>query len=91
MPKASPINLRGSFESLTRLEGRTPTTTEDESKGSFTMLSEFRDGGVFASTFSGNSEWERHSNGDELVYSVEGQTDLILLVDDTQERNTLEE
>ena len=55
------------------------------------MLSEFRDGGAFASTFAGNSEWERHSNGDELVFAVEGHTDLILFVDGKEVRNTLEE
>jgi len=91
MPKARPINLLGSFQSLTRLEGRTPTTTDDESKDTFTMLSEFRDGGAFASTFAGKSEWERHSKGDELVLAVEGQTDLILFIGGREQRATLEE
>ena len=67
MPKAIPINLLRSFDVLTRLEDRTPDTTDDESGNSFAMISEFRDGGAFVSTFSGIGEWERHSNGDELV------------------------
>lgn len=91
MPKATPTNLLKSFDLLTRLEGRTPNTTDDEAKNSFALLSEFRDGGAFASTFSGNSEWERHSNGDELVFAAEGQTDLILFVDGKERRNTLDE
>lgn len=91
MPKATPIKLLRSFDSLTRLESRTPATTDDESVDSFTMLSEYRDGGVFVSTFAGNSEWERHSSGDELVFAVEGQTDLILFVDGTEQRKTLDE
>ena len=90
MAKAIPINLLKSFDHLKRLENRTPTTTEHESRESFTMLSEFRDGGAFVSTFAGNSEWERHSNGDELVFSVEGKTDLILFIDGKEQRNTLD-
>ena len=91
MSKASPIDLRESFKLLTKLEGRTPMTTDEESKDSFCMLSDFRDGGVFVSAFSGSSEWERHSTGDELVYSVEGQTDLVLFIDGEERRNTLNE
>lgn len=91
MPKATPINLFSALDSLTRLEGRTPTTSDLESKDSFTLLSEFRDGGAFASTFSGKSAWERHSNGDELVFAVEGQTDLILFVEGREKRQTLKE
>lgn len=89
MTKGTPIDLLGSFDSLTRLEGRNPATADDELKDSFTMLSEYRNGGAFASTFSGNSEWERHPNGDELVFAVEGQTDLVLLVQGKEVRNTL--
>ena len=55
------------------------------------MLSEFRDGGAFVSTFAGNSEWERHTNGDELVFAVEGNTDLILFVKGEEVRTTLNE
>lgn len=91
MPKATPINLLDSFASLTRLPNRMPTTSDEESKDSFTMLSEFRDGGAFVSTFAGNSEWERHSNGDELVFAVEGVTDLILYIDGSEARNTLKQ
>lgn len=91
MPKAIPINLLRSFASLTRLETRTPTTTDEESKDSFAMLTEFRDGGAFVSTFAGDSEWERHSSGDELVFAVEGSTELVLFIDGEEARNTLGE
>ncbi len=55
------------------------------------MLSEYRDGGAFVATFAGNSEWERHVNGDELVFAVEGETELILFIDGEEARNTLQE
>lgn len=91
MPKALPINLLSSFGPLTRLSTRTPKTTDDESKDSFAMLSEFRDGGAFVSTFAGSSEWERHASGDELVFAVEGTTELILFINGEETRNTLDE
>lgn len=90
-PKASPTNLLQSFGSLTRLVGRTRSTTADELKDSFKMLSEYRDGGVFVSTFAGDSQWEKHSNGDELVYAVEGETDLMLFIEGKEVRHTLHE
>ncbi|MEJ2090256.1 MAG: cupin domain-containing protein [Gammaproteobacteria bacterium] len=89
MPKSVPIDLSTSFDGLRFLADRTPTTASDESRSSFTMLSEIRDGGVFVSAFAGASEWERHANGDELVMAVEGATDLILLVDGEEVRHRL--
>ena len=53
------------------------------------MLSEYRDGAVFIGHYAGNSQWERHSNGDEIVFVVEGETTLILLVKDSEIPNTL--
>jgi len=45
-------------------------------------LSQYRDGGIFAAKFSGESAWERHPNGDEIVQIVEGKTTVHLLTDD---------
>jgi len=58
-------------------------------RGAFAMLSEYRDGAVFIGHYAGNSKWERHSNGDEIVFVVEGETTLILLVKDKEIPNTL--
>ena len=66
-------------------------TTDEESKGSFAKLSDYRNGGIFITHYSGNSEWERHPNGDELVQVIEGETTLILLVNGNQTSNTLRE
>ena len=89
MCKATPINVANAFEKLTFLSNRTPVTSDKESKNSFSMLSKFRDGGIFVSTFAGNSEWERHASDDELVFAVEGQSELILFIDGEEVRNTL--
>lgn len=89
MPKATPIDVAKAFESIRRLEGRTPDTTAEESRGSFAMLEEYRDGGIFISHFAGRSNWERHGNGDEVVYALEGATALILWVNGAEERHDL--
>ena len=91
MPKATPISLNAEFVQLQFLANRTPETSDEEAKNAFAMLSEYRDGGVFIGHYAGNSEWERHSNGDEVVFVLEGETTLILLVDSHEVSNRLEE
>lgn len=87
MPKAKRISISDGFESLTFLKNRTPQSTGIED--SFCTLSEYRDGGIFLAHYAGNSEWERHSKGDELVMVIEGSTTLILLLEGSEVPNTL--
>ena len=89
MPKATPISIEAAFGQLGFLANRAPETSDEEAEGAFTMLSEYRDGGIFIGHYAGNSEWERHSNGDEIVFVVEGETTLILLAKDIEIPNTL--
>ena len=89
MPKSTPISITVAFSRLSFLADRTPETSDEEAEGAFEMLSEYRDGGIFIGHYAGNSEWERHSNGDEIVFVVEGETTLILLVGGKETPNTL--
>jgi len=89
MPKATPILIEAAFERLKFLANRTPETSDEEAAGAFAMLSEYCDGGIFIGHYAGNSQWERHVNGDEIVFVVEGETTLILLVKDSEIPNTL--
>ena len=68
------IDLKGEVGKLRTLRGRTPETPEAEREGAFAKLAPYRDGGMFAAKFSGESAWERHPNGDEIVQIVEGAT-----------------
>ena len=80
MPESSPtpISIDAAFDGVTFLPNRTPTTSDE---GFFATLSSYRDGAIFVAHYAGNSEWERHGNGDEIVMVIEGATTLILLVD----------
>ncbi len=64
------------------LRGRTPETPAEEAAEAFATLAKFRDGGIFAGRFSGESPWERHAKGDELVHILSGETTLTILTQD---------
>ena len=89
MPKSTPISITAEFSRLKFLANRTPETSDEEAEGAFAMLSEYRDGAVFIGHYAGDSKWERHSNGDEIVFVIEGETTLILLVGGKENPNTL--
>ena len=83
------IDLKAALGELKTLRGRTPETAEAEREGAFAKLSQYRDGGIFAAKFSGESAWERHPNGDEIVQIVEGKTTVHLMTDDGPHRSRL--
>jgi quercetin dioxygenase-like cupin family protein len=76
------MNIKAEFDKLRMLRGRTPETPDSDRKGAFARLADYRDGGIFTAKFSGNSAWERHPNGDEIVQIVDGATTLYLVTDD---------
>lgn len=82
-------DLKGELGKLRTLEGRTPETPEAAREGAFARLAPYRDGGIFAAKFSGESSWERHPNGDEIVQVVEGATTLLLMTEAGPQSHTL--
>ncbi|NQZ07241.1 MAG: cupin domain-containing protein [Algicola sp.] len=89
MPKATAISINQQLAKLTFLSNRTPQTTSDEAKGAFASVSDYRDGAIFVGHYAGNSEWETHPNGDEMVMVMEGETSLILWQNDVETTNVL--
>ncbi|MGB1011351.1 MAG: cupin domain-containing protein [Thiolinea sp.] len=73
------------------LHGRTIHTTDAEEEDVFAELAEFNNGSVFVGSFSGESSWERHPNGDELVHVLKGQATIIILSDGGDQEITLSE
>ncbi|MGK0408811.1 cupin domain-containing protein [Shewanella sp. Actino-trap-3] len=89
MSKSIAITIKDALSKVKFLKNRTAETTADEAKDAFTLLSEYRDGGIYVAHYSGFSEWERHLNGDEFVQVLGGETTLILLNQHQQQRNEL--
>jgi mannose-6-phosphate isomerase-like protein (cupin superfamily) len=79
----TPIDIKAELGKLPFLHGRGKETTDAEKSASFTTLSPYRDGGIFGGSFSGESQWERHEQGDEIVQVVDGAATLTIATDDT--------
>ncbi len=87
MPKGQKQSITRALESVTYLANRTPSmAAEGGAESAFANLSDYRDGAIYVGHYSGSSEWERHSQGDEIVMVIEGTTTVILMADGTQER-----
>ncbi|WP_299005121.1 cupin domain-containing protein [uncultured Shewanella sp.] len=84
-----PISIMNAFESVRCFNGRTPETTDGEIQGATALLSTYRNGGVYITHYCGFSEWEQHSQGDEFVQVMKGETHLILLLDGIEQRHLL--
>ena len=69
--RPTPVSIDAALESLTFLPDRTPLTSRDDY---FAVLSPYRDGGMFVAHYAGETEWERHNTGDEVVMVLEGRT-----------------
>jgi quercetin dioxygenase-like cupin family protein len=76
------LDLKAELAKLTTLRGRTPETPAAEREGAFAKLAPYRDGAIFTGKFAGESAWERHPNGDEIVQIVEGATTLHVMTAD---------
>ena len=64
------------------VNGRTPRGGQEEDSPYFATLAAYRDGGIFAGSFDGDSEWERHRNGDEIVHILDGEAEVTILTED---------
>jgi mannose-6-phosphate isomerase-like protein (cupin superfamily) len=76
------IDLKAELAKLTMRDALTPDTTRTERKAAFSALAAFRDGNIFAAKFAGDTPWERHPNGDELVHIIDGGATLHILTSD---------
>jgi uncharacterized cupin superfamily protein len=73
------VDINAVLQELPLLKDRTRHTSEAEAGPAFATLAEFGDGGIFAGSFQGESSWERHPAGDEIVQVLGGRTRLTIL------------
>lgn len=76
------VDIKAELAGVSVLRGRSSQTTAAESKAAFAVLAPFRDGSIFAGSFSGESPWERHQQGDELVHVLDGAATLTIMTAD---------
>jgi mannose-6-phosphate isomerase-like protein (cupin superfamily) len=75
------IDIAAELAGLPVLRERGVNTPADEVGAAFAALAPFRDGGIFAGRFSGETPWERHQKGDELVQILDGAATLTIMTD----------
>jgi mannose-6-phosphate isomerase-like protein (cupin superfamily) len=85
-----PFDIKSELASLPFLQDRGKDTTDAEARAAFTTLSAYRDGGIFGGSFCGESQWERHQQGDEIVHVLDGATTLTLIADDESDPQSFE-
>ena len=80
------IDVQAEAAKLPVLDGRTPETPTEAFAESFATLSPYRDGGIFVGSFVGDSAWERHCNGDEIVQIVAGSAIVTVIAEDEEHK-----
>ena len=76
------VSIEKSLAGRPVLEGRTPHTPGEEMAPVFATLADTGRTGIFAGSFVGESAWERHRNGDELVQILAGEAMVSVLTED---------
>ena len=80
-------SLSDALKRVTYLPNRTPEMAfNGGAKLAFSEVAPYRNGAISVGYYSGNSEWERHPGGDEIVMAIEGNTTVVLLVNGEQQR-----
>lgn len=79
------VNIQSNLASLTPLRNRLKDTPEEEVGPAFARLAAYDQGAVFTGSFDGESAWERHTKGDELVHVLAGSTRLTILTGEAEE------
>lgn len=83
-------SLADILKRLTYLSDRTPEMAfNGGTELAFLEVAPYRNGAISVGYYSGNTEWERHPGGDEIVMSIEGSTTLVLLVNSEEHRISL--
>ena len=82
------IDIKAELDKLTPQE-LTPQSTAVAPKASFAKLAAFRDGGLFSARIFGETPWERHPKGDELVYIAEGAAAFHIMTPDGSQSRAL--
>jgi mannose-6-phosphate isomerase-like protein (cupin superfamily) len=73
------VDIKAELAKLPFLRDRGPDTSAEATRAAFATLAPFGAGSIFTGSFSGQTAWERHRNGDELVQILDGATSLTII------------
>jgi len=73
------VDIEAELANLSVLDGRSRDTPPEAQNNAFATLAEFGSGGVSVGSFVGDSPWERHRQGDELVHILKGRAVVTIL------------
>ena len=76
------VDIQDALMGRPTLKGRTPFTSGEDMAPVFATLADTGKTGIFAGSFEGESAWERHRNGDELVQVLAGHATVSVLTAD---------
>ncbi len=76
------IDIQAELAKSSFSHGRGKAASAAEQSDAFITLAPYRDGGIFSGSFWGESQWERHQKGDEIVQILDGATTLTIMTDD---------
>jgi mannose-6-phosphate isomerase-like protein (cupin superfamily) len=76
------IDIKAELAKSSFSHGRGKDATAAEQSDAFITLAPYRDGGIFSGSFCGESQWERHPKGDEIVHILDGGTTLTIMMED---------
>ncbi len=79
------VSVPEELSKLRPLRNRNAQTSPEEEEGTFAKLGTLGNADMFTGSFDGQSPWERHPNGDELVQVFAGETTLTILSDDGED------
>ena len=76
------IDIKAELAKSSFSHGRSKAGTAAEQSDAFITLAPYRDGGIFSGSIWGESQWERHQKGDEIVHVLDGATTVTIMMDD---------
>lgn len=76
------VDIEAALAGRPVLHERTKDTSDADARAAFAVLAPFGAGSIFAGRFSGESQWERHGRGDELVHVLDGAATLTIMTAD---------
>ena len=79
------VDIKAELAGRPMLHARTRETPDAQTKAAFAVLAPFGEGSIFAGSFSGETKWERHGRGDELVHILDGAAELTIMAPDGPE------